>query len=214
MGFLAWAGDIVHGTLRRLFTRAEDPAATVDLVIAEMETTLVEVRASAVRLIAEGKDIDRTLGKLAASAAEWEERALLALSSGREDLAGAAVARKQELERMSADLADERRARGAQIDALSADIARIESLLREAQGRKSALSARIEAASGRSRLRNLANDPRLAAARASFARIEHAADRAEAEAEVFDLAPQAVPRGEDPAIAAELAALKRRLANG
>ena len=214
MGFMAWAHDIVRGTLRRLFARAEDPAATVDLVIAEMETTLVEVRASAVRLIAEGKDIDRTLGKLAASAAEWEQRALLALSRGREDLAGAAIARKQDLERMSADLAGERRARGAQLDALAADIARIEALLREAQGRKSALAARIEAASGRSRLRNLANDPRLEAVRASFARIERAADTAEAEAEVFDLAPQVVPRDADPAVAAELAALKRRLANG
>lgn len=79
--------DIVAANFTDLLDKAEDPTKMIRVMIMEMEETLVEVRASAARTIADQKEIRRQIGKLDRLQAGWMEKAELALSKGREDLA-------------------------------------------------------------------------------------------------------------------------------
>src|SRR5512144_1628514 len=85
------ARDIFAANMTELLDRSEDPAKMIRMVILEMEETLVEVRASAARCIADGKEMRRALTRLDELQKSWTEKAELALSKDREDLAKAAL---------------------------------------------------------------------------------------------------------------------------
>jgi len=91
MGIFSRTRDIVAANMTELLDRAEDPARMIRMIILEMEETLVEVRASAARSIADGKEMRRAISRLDHLQESWTEKAELALSKDREDLARAAL---------------------------------------------------------------------------------------------------------------------------
>ncbi len=87
--------DIIAANMTELLDRAEDPARMIRMIIMEMEETLVEVRASAARQIADIKEMRRAVTRLEDIQAGWTEKAELALSKDREDLAKQALIEKR-----------------------------------------------------------------------------------------------------------------------
>jgi phage shock protein A len=106
MGIFSRTRDIVAANFTDLLDKAEDPAKMIRMIIMEMEETLVEVRASAARTIADQKEMRRQVVKLEKIQESWTEKAELALSKGREDLAKAALVEK----RKAGDMADQLKA--------------------------------------------------------------------------------------------------------
>ena len=102
MSIFSRTRDIFAANMTELLDRAEDPARMIRMIILEMEETLVEVRASAARSIADGKEMRRAVARLDELQASWTEKAELALSKDREDLAKAALVERQK----AADMAD------------------------------------------------------------------------------------------------------------
>src|SRR3982750_1100322 len=98
------ARDIFAANMTELLHRAEDPARMIRMIILEMEETLVEVRATAARSIADIKEIRRTVCRLDDLQADWTGKAELALSKDREDLAKAALVERQKAAEMAAGL--------------------------------------------------------------------------------------------------------------
>ena len=97
MGIFSRTRDIIAANVTDLLDKSQDPAKMIRMIILEMEETLVEVRASAARTIADQKELRRHIDKLNTLEADWTDKAHLALSKDREDLAKAAL-----LERMAA----------------------------------------------------------------------------------------------------------------
>ncbi|MGZ8362045.1 MAG: PspA/IM30 family protein, partial [Allosphingosinicella sp.] len=153
MSIFSRTRDIIAANVIDLVNRSDDPAKTIRVVILEMEETLVEVRAAAARLIADQKEKRRQVDQLAGLQDSWTERAELALSKQRDDLARAALMEKEKL----TGLADELRAEIADIDSglreMEADISKLQAKLREARTRQNAISTRLEGAQNRARLR-------------------------------------------------------------
>ena len=97
MGIFSRTRDIIAANMADLLDRAEDPAKMIRMIILEMEETLVEVRASAARVIADQKEMRRQISRLDKLQESWVEKAELALSKDREDLARAALVEKQKV---------------------------------------------------------------------------------------------------------------------
>ena len=121
------ARDIFAANMTDLLDRAEDPARMIRMIILEMEETLVEVRATAARSIADIKEMRRAVSRLDELQADWTAKAELALCKDREDLAKAALIERQK----AADMADGLRDEMGQI---GAGAARLRSRHRQAPG--------------------------------------------------------------------------------
>jgi len=181
------ARDIFAANMTELLDRSEDPAKMIRMIILEMEETLVEVRATAARSIADIKEMKRALGRLDEIQTDWTAKAELALSKDREDLAKAALIEKQK----AADMAEDLRAEADQIEQVlrsyEADIAKLQSKLREARARQNAIAARFESAVTRAKAREIMNGSRTQDAFSKFELLERRADFAEGRAEALGI---------------------------
>ena len=185
MGIFSRTRDIIAANVTDLLDKAEDPAKMIRMIILEMEETLVEVRASAARTIADQKEMHRHTVKLDRLQDSWVEKAELALSKGREDLAKAALFEKQK----AADMADQLKQEIAVLDdalrAYEQDIAKLQNRLREARSRQTQIAARLESAENRVKLRTLMTNERVDEALTRFDQLERRVDYAEGRADAL-----------------------------
>ncbi|WP_233994169.1 phage shock protein PspA [Porphyrobacter sp. AAP60] len=202
MGIFSRTRDIIAANFNDMLDKADDPTKMIRMIILEMEETLVEVRASAARTIADQKEMHRHCVKLDRLQADWGEKAQLALSKDREDLARAALVEKKK----AGDMADQLKAEIAVLDdalrAYEDDIAKLQHRLREARSRQTAIAARLESAENRVKLRTLMSTERTDEALARFDQLERRVDYAEGRADALQIA-----EGKTPSLADEIAAL-------
>lgn len=219
MGIFSRTRDIIAANFNDMLDKADDPQKMIRMIILEMEETLVEVRASAARTIADQKEMHRHCMKLDRLQADWGEKAQLALSKDREDLARAALVEKKK----AGDMADQLKTEIAVLDdalrAYEADIAKLQHRLREARSRQTAIAARLESAENRVKLRTLMSTERTDEALARFDQLERRVDYAEGRADALQIAENSTPSLADEiaalagsdAIDDELAAMKKAL---
>ena len=218
MGIFSRTRDIVAANFADLLEKAEDPAKMIRMIILEMEETLVEVRASAARTIADSKEMRRHIAKLDQLQMSWTEKAELALSKDREDLAKAALVERQK----AVDMADHLKAEVQVLDdalrASEEDIAKLQGKLREARSKQANVQTRLESANNRFRLREMYAGAKTHDAFSRFDVLERRVDEAEGRAEAMGLG--AGPKSLEDQISelrasdkvdADLAALKARM---
>jgi len=133
MGIFSRTRDIFAANMTELLDRSEDPAKMIRMIILEMEETLVDVRASAARCIADGKEMRRALNRLDELQNSWTEKAELALSKERDDLAKAALLERQKATDMAEGLQSEIKVIDETLKGYEGDIAKLQSKLREAR---------------------------------------------------------------------------------
>ncbi|MEO1730743.1 MAG: phage shock protein PspA [Pseudomonadota bacterium] len=202
MGIFSRTRDIIAANFNDMLDQADDPSKMIRMIILEMEETLVEVRASAARTIADQKEMSRHVMKLDKLEADWGEKAQLALSKDREDLARAALVEKKKAANMGNQLKAEIAVLDDALRAYEADIAKLQNRLREARSRQSQIAARLESAENRVKLRTLMSTERTDEALAKFDQLERRVDYAEGRAEAMDIASGG------PTLSEEIAALE------
>ena len=219
MGVFSRLSDIINSNINSLLDKAEDPEKIVRLIVQEMEDTLVEARASAARAIADKKEIQRKLDQFEARQAEWEGKAELAVSKGRDDLAKGALVAKRKAAEMAELLCKELAAVEEQIDKAHADLEQLQAKLQEAKAKKKSLEMRRTAAGESLRVRRQVYDTRIDDALARYDQFERKVDELEAEAEAISmgrkrsLSEQFAELEAEDAVNAELSRLKRKLAD-
>jgi phage shock protein A len=218
MSIFSRTRDIFAANMTELLDRSEDPARMIRMIILEMEETLVEVRASAARLIADRKEMQRQLTRLAELQSSWTEKAELALSKDREDLAKAALLERQKAADMAEGLNLELKSIDDTLKGYEADIAKLQGKLREARTRQNSIASRFESAVTRAKARELMNGSRTEDAFSRFEILERRADFAEGRADALGMSgPKSLEeeiaelRAEE-SVDAELAAMKAALA--
>ncbi|WP_164117212.1 phage shock protein PspA [Sphingorhabdus sp. Alg239-R122] len=221
MGIFSRTRDIVAANFTDLLERAEDPEKMIRMIIMEMEETLVEVRASAARTIADQKEMRRHIDKLETLTADWSEKAELALSKDREDLARAALVEKKKASDMADQLKEEVAVLDDSLRASEADIASLQNKLRDARSRQNTIMSRLESAENRIKLRTMYNGDKVKDAFSRFDQLERRVDMAEGHADALSLASEPETLGDkiaalkgDDVVDEELEALKKSMKKG
>ena len=187
MGIFSRFSDIVNSNINAILDKAEDPEKIVRLMIQEMEDTLVEVRSAAARSIADKKTLNRKLETLERDAADWESKAELALSKGREDLAKAALVEKNKAAQAAESVRAEYQAIDESLGKLNEDIARLEGKLKDAKIRQKSLLARHHAATKRLQARKITHTYKVDDALVRFEEYQRRMDDVESKVEAYDL---------------------------
>ena len=202
MGIFSRISDIVNSNLNALCDSAEDPEKMIRLIIQEMEDTLVEVRSASARVIAEQKTASRRRDRIAAEVTAWEEKAKLAVSKGRDDLAKAALQERRAVEDTLRVVEDELTASGEHIGQLNEEIGQLQQKLDDAKAKQKTILLRAKTASSRVQVKKQVQRDELDNAFAKFERFERKVANLEGELQAMDL-------GRDTAsnLAAEIDAL-------
>ena len=95
MGIFTRFRDIVNANINSMLDKAEDPEKMLKMMIREMEDTLVEIKSACAGVMAAAKKIERELEGAQSRADYWKEKAALAVSKGRDDLARDALVEKR-----------------------------------------------------------------------------------------------------------------------
>ncbi|KHL25569.1 hypothetical protein PK98_02550 [Croceibacterium mercuriale] len=221
MGIFSRTRDIIAANFNELLDQADDPTKMIRMIILEMEETLVEVRASAARTIADQKEMHRHTVRLEKLQADWAEKAQLALSKDREDLARAALMERKKASDMADQLKEEITVLDDSLRAYEEDIAKLQTRLREARSRQTQIAARLESAENRVKLRTLMTSERVDDALARFDQLERRVDYAEGRADALNtgqgrpsLSDQIAALEGSDKIDAELEEMKRALGKG
>jgi phage shock protein A len=204
MGIFSRLADIVNSNLNALLASAEDPEKIIRLIIQEMEDTLVEVRSSAVRSIAERRELERRAESLRREEEDWAQKAELALTRGREDLARGALLARQHRAQARAALDQQIAQIVAALSQQNDDIAKLQAKLADAKAREQSLATRRTTAGNRLKVREKLHDDRINDAFFRFEAVERQLDQMEGRVESYDLG-RAPGRG--PTLEEELAAL-------
>jgi phage shock protein A len=149
MGIFSRLSDIINSNINSLLDKAEDPEKMIRMVIQEMEETLVEVRSTSARIIADKKELVRRNSKLAKQAEDWQQKAELALSKNREDLAKAALLEKSSINDVIDLVQDDMKKLDDSLNKLSSEIEQLQAKLNDARARQKAILMRHTATKSR-----------------------------------------------------------------
>ena len=149
MSIFSRLSDIINSNISSLLDKAENPEKMIRMVIQEMEETLVEVRSGTAKVIAEKKTLSRRAEQLKKQARDWEGKAELALSKGREDLAKAALMEKSNITASVEITEKDLHKLDETLDKLSSEIEQLQAKLNDARARQKTIVIRTKATESR-----------------------------------------------------------------
>lgn len=218
MGIFSRFADIVNSNINAILDKAEDPEKMVRLIIQEMEDTLVEVRSTSAKTLAEKKEIARRADTLRAQVADWQEKAELALSKDREDLARSALLEKQKSADAVTAVESELEHVDSHIEKLQQEVTTLQEKLADAKARQKAIILRQRSAESRLEVKKALDSSKVDDALNRFERYENKIDGLESQIESYDLgkkslADEIAELQKNEKIDDELEQLKKKLAD-
>lgn len=213
--------DIVNSNLTALLDKAEDPKKMIRLIIQEMEDTLIEVRTSSARVIADRKTLARKLERMQEERESWEARAELAIVKGRDDLARAALSEKKLIELDYDALTEEMAHLDAHLQHLQEEVEQLQLKLQDAKAKQKAVNLRQTSVQSRIRVKRALHRDALDAAFAKFELFERRVDDLEGQLEAMsigdvqrqDLAAEFENLAQNDALNEALEALKEKMSS-
>ncbi len=142
MGIFTRFRDIVSANINAMLDRAEDPQKLIRLMIREMEDTLVELKSSCAGLMAASRVRRRRIAEALEKSVSWGQRAELAVTKGRDDLAREALVEKRRWRREAEGLEREASEEQALIEQYLEDIRLLEEKLIAAREKQRLLAER------------------------------------------------------------------------
>ncbi|MDC0598827.1 phage shock protein PspA, partial [Gammaproteobacteria bacterium] len=187
MGIFSRLSDIVNSNINVMLDKAEDPEKMIRMVIQEMEETLVEVRSTSARIIADKKELLRRNSKLAKQVDDWQSKAELALSKGRDDLAKAALLEKAAVSEVINVVQEDMEKLDDSLAKLSDEIEQLQAKLNDARVRQKALLVRHKATQSRKTVNNKLHSDSIDKAINKFEHYERKIEVMESEIESYAL---------------------------
>lgn len=186
MGIFTRFRDIVSSNINAMLDKAEDPEKLIKLMIREMEDTLVELKASCAGVMAGSKKLERQIDEVRDRVSYWGDKAPLAVSKGRDDLAREALIQKRKYAERVGSLETELKEHEALIDEYQEDIRQLEDKLASAREKQRMLVQRHIHASRKRKAQEEIRRMDSSDAMYRFEDLENRIERMEADAELVN----------------------------
>jgi phage shock protein A len=193
MSIFSRMADIINSNINAMLDQAEEPEKMVRLIIQEMEDTLVEVRSSSARVIADRKTANRRLERVRQEAQSWEAKARLAITKGREDLARAALKEKQAIDEEVRLVEAELETTDDHISQLNDEVTQLQQKLDDARAKQKALTIRSKTVESRIKVKRQIQREALDDAFDKFEHFERRMDTLESQLEIMDVGREVSP---------------------
>ena len=212
--------DIISSNINSMLDKAENPAKMVKLIIAEMEDTLVEIKAACAQAMADQTKSARRLDEAGDKCALWMDRAEKAAQKGRDDLAREALAEKRLAENALTTVKTQAEELNAVVIKYRTEIEQLESKLAQAREKEHLMNHRENRAQKSIKASTQMKHYDLTEAQLKLERLDNRLDKLEAEAELeygarrpssADEDKEKAFRELDDSLDQELAALKAKL---
>ena len=215
MGIFTRFRDIISSNINAMLDRAEDPEKLIKLMIREMEDTLVEIKAACAGAMASSKKVQRQLQNIENRVSYWEEKAELAVTKGRDDLAREALVEKRRYTGRTEGLENELAEHEMLIDKYQDDIRQLEEKLKSARDKQRMLVQRHIHASRKRKAQEEIRRVDSTEAMMKFDELQNRIEHMEAEADLVNYGKKSSLEDEidrltvDDEIEKELQALKK-----
>lgn len=224
MGILDRISTVLKANINDLIDKAEDPEKMLKQLMLDMEKDLIEVRKEVALAIQTEKRLYQQYMQNEAQAKGWEEKATLALKSGREDLAREALQRRNTYQQTALGFQSQWETQSKNVEMLKNQLAQLESKMNEARIKKDLLIARSRQAKAQQQIAKTMGKIGQSRALSAFSRLEEKVMEQEALASAYGdmnlLGPGASIEDEFAKLSAsssvddDLAALKAKLNAG
>lgn len=218
MGIFSRFRDIINSNISAMLDKAEDPEKLIKLMIREMEDTLIEIKASCAGVMANSKKVERQMEEVQSRGKYWEERATLAVTKSRDDLAREALVEKRRYSDRAEALLQESMKLNALVEQYQDDIRQLEEKLESGREKQRILVQRHISANRRKRAQEEIRRFDSSEAILKFENFENRIERMEAEAGLVNFGRKPSQEAEwegllvDEEIEKELESLKSSLA--
>ena len=184
MGVFTRFRDIISSNINAMLDKAENPEKLIKLIIREMEDTLIELKAACAGVMADCKRIQRQLDQSEERSAQWQERATLAVTKGRDDLAREALLEKRRADQRSAGLKKDLDEHNVLVSQYQEDIHQLQDKLDAARDKQRMLVQRHSRATSRLQAQDEIRRLESTDAILRFDELENRIERMEAEADL------------------------------
>jgi len=176
--------DIISSNINAMLDKAENPSKMVKLIIAEMEDTLVELKAACAQAMADLAKSARSLAKAEERRELWLKRAEAAAAKGRDDLAKEALIEKRTAEDHLKELRLTETELTAVVEKYRTEIDQLESKLAQAREKEQVMSHRENRAQKSLKASGQMKRYDLTEHKIKLDRLDSRLDKMEAEAEL------------------------------
>jgi phage shock protein A len=139
---------VVKSNLNSLVESAEDPGKLIDQTILDLEAELKRAKGDLVSQLGTSKRLDKKAQEADEEIQGWENKAVLALKAGDEDLAREALRMKQKAKQGKDNLLQQANTAAAETEKLQSTIETAEQRVADLKAKKSTLAAQVRAARG------------------------------------------------------------------
>ena len=220
MGLFDRLWRVIRANINSLVGAAEDPEKILEQAVMDVQEDLVQLRQAVAGAIAAQKRTERQCSQAESTAAEWYQRAQLALQKGEENLAREALTRKKSYQETATAMKASLGQQNAVVTQLKENMRALESKISEAKSKKDMYIARARSAKASERLQEMMGNLNTGSALSAFERMEEKVMQLESRSEAIaelgtnDLEKKFLSLEGAEDVDSELAAMKAQMLPG
>jgi len=154
MGIFSRLKTLISANVNSMIGKAEKPEKMLNQLIIEMNEQLIESKKAVAMAIADEKKLEREKDNQFAQSKEWERKAMLAVTNGKDDLAKEALLRKQEYDNAAAEYQKQWESQKSSVDHLKESLKELQNKIEEAKRKKNLLIARAKRAEAQQKIQD------------------------------------------------------------
>ena len=183
MGIFSRLGTLIKSNLNHMISKAEDPEKMLNQVMLDMKSKLIDAKKQVAVAIGDEKKLKKQWDDNVAQKAEWERKAMMAVTAGDDELAKAGLLRHKEYDDLATQYEKQWHLQKDAVEKLKDQLRMLNAKIEEASRKKNILVARAKRAEAQKTIQETMSGMSDTSAFDTFDRMAQKVDTIEAEAE-------------------------------